>query len=558
MDELEQSREAFREAMPVCLAPDWDSIMYGIVPDVPDAMARLQDMLPDEVEQSRALLRWYDAGSLGAWWYQFPSVHQKAARTLIREVSSQSLVATIDSYQLEDIQALVRYIIAYSPNLPFSDAHCEMLLKFGLQAKNDDRGYRLSYKSMYPTSLVKLISELSFDRKSTILPTISHNFGLSLLQYIAPREINKNIFVSPLSMVLSLVLLYIAAEGKTRHEIASLLDIPSIKTMDLNLDVLHFLIPFMNVSGLALHIANALWLNKNYRPNTDFAELSQTYHRAEVAVVDFSNPETPKHINKWVKDATKGLIQQIVSSNDFNPNMAAMLVNAVYFKAHWAHKFSKTETRNEPFYLINGTSKDVSMMKRTAFFDYAAFDEFEAIVLPYKDGTFRMEIYLPHEDSLLDAKALPNWMEQFHNLNIEDNPLHSEIEWYGRTIIREPYGTLHLPEFRTDYEIELSAVLMQMGLETLFDPDEAELSNLLSEEELPVWISDVIHKTFLKVDEEGTEAAAVTFGKIAATGPPPPPPEPIFDMVVNRPFFLLIRDSESGTLFFVGQIMEPM
>ncbi|NEQ41420.1 MAG: serpin family protein, partial [Okeania sp. SIO3I5] len=245
------------------------------------------------------------------------------------------------------------------------------------------------------------------------------------------------------------------------------------------------------------------------------------------------DPESPKIINNWVKDKTQGKIDKIIE--EFKPNDVMVLLNAIYFQANWQQQFSEFSTKEMPFYLVNGTQKQHPIMFQSSRYLYYENQYFQAVNLPYKKGLVSMYIFLPREQvgleefyQVLNEKNWENWMKQFEG-GYEVN--------------------LGLPKFKNEYEVTLNDMLKSLGMQIAFQAGGADFSGMSPEK---LFISEVKHKTFVEVNETGTEAAATTSGKITLQSAVIP-----VDMLVNRPFFFAIRDNNSGTILFMGKITNP-
>jgi len=283
-----------------------------------------------------------------------------------------------------------------------------------------------------------------------------------------------------------------------------------------------------------LAIANSLWARKGVVFKEDFLKRNGDFFGATTTEVDFSNPNASNIINGWVEKNTQGKIKTIVPDK-IPRDMVLYLINAIYFKGEWATKFVKGRTANAPFFLLNGTKKTVPLMTQSASFPYFKGKDFEAVALPFGGGRMSMYVFLPAESSNLDAfcKQLSaenweKWMKQFHTME----------------------GDLWLPRFKSEYEKTLNDSLKALGMGIAFDPSQADFSGMRSPPDL--FISEVKHKTFVEVNEEGAEAAAVTSVGMRVTSVPER-----FVLRVDRPFFCAIRDSKTGAVLFMGVIVEP-
>lgn len=362
-------------------------------------------------------------------------------------------------------------------------------------------------------------------------------FGFNLFQQLQKQEEGKNLFISPSSVAIALNLLLQGADGTTQQEMLQTLELQGMSLEDLNSanQALHQLLENAD-EGVQLAIANSLWTRQGISFKPEFLQTNQQYYNAEVTELDFSRPDAPGRINTWVSEQTNGKIQKIV--DQINPDQILFLLNAIYFKGNWTRQFDPEQTREKPFFLDDGTQQSVSvpMMSQGGEYRYTETEQFQAVSLPYgKEGHLSMYIFLPRPDSSLNefsqqltAENWQTWMQRF-----------------GR---RD--GKIEIPRFKLEYEVQLNEMLKALGMETAFDPTAANFSKMT---DASVVVDEVKHKTFVEVNEEGTEAAAVTSIGVRVTSVPPPP----FQMTVDRPFFFAIRDDRTGTVLFMGSIVRP-
>ncbi|AOV09286.1 hypothetical protein BI350_16130 [Sporosarcina ureilytica] len=364
----------------------------------------------------------------------------------------------------------------------------------------------------------------------------NNEIGFELLKEIEPDE-DGNLFISPTSLFMALSMIYNGAEGSTKEEIAQTLKLDGIETEALNKANASLMNRLQKDSdSIQLDIANSIWLNKEFHFQEAFSANNQNYFNAEIEEIDIGDAASADKINKWVANATNDKITEMVTS-PLNPNMVTYLLNAVYFKGDWTYAFEEEITKNEPFYLDDGTTKEVPLMSLTEELGYMENDMFQAVELPYGDGEMNMKVFLPKAH--IDIKAFQN------ELTIENWKMwHESFE--------EKKGTVQLPRFQLDYEVLLNDALRQLGMASAFEED-ADFSKMIQENN-PIWISMVKQKTFLDVNEKGTEAAAVTGIEFETTAMPLNEP---FTMKVNRPFFIAITDTETEAIIFMGIITNP-
>ncbi len=387
------------------------------------------------------------------------------------------------------------------------------------------------------------ISKSNQAQKKSITPVDSKliaantQFGFKLFDQLTKQDAGKNVFVSPSSVTFALAMIYNGASGETQQAMAKALEVNGMSLQELNrANAALQAILASSDPKVQLNIANSLWAKKGVTFMPEFIKRNQDFYAAEVSDLDFALPSAPATINNWVNQKTNGKIDKIVETI---PSDAILyLINAIYFKGAWAQQFEKSKTKESRFTLLNGAKKQHPMMSQTGRYGYLENDEFQAIGLPYGAGSMSMYVFLPGKNSNLNAFLA--------NLNAA-----KWESWMSQ--LRPQEGNITLPRFKLEYEVVLNNALKSLGMESAFDPQRANFREMsAASPSANVFIGEVKHKTFVEVNEEGTEAAAVTSGGIRATAFIPP-----FNMVVDRPFFCAIRDNQTGTILFMGSIVEP-
>ncbi|MEE4311061.1 MAG: serpin family protein, partial [candidate division KSB1 bacterium] len=281
-------------------------------------------------------------------------------------------------------------------------------------------------------------------------------------------------------------------------------------------------------------IANSIWYRQGYSVEQDFLTVNRDYFDAQVQALDFASASAPDIINRWVNDSTNGKIKKMLSEI---PGDAVMyLINAIYFKGIWSNEFEKKMTRDDEFITLSGERIPCRMMHLKEHFKYFETDQFQAIDMPYGYGDFSMTILLP--------QAGVDINDFISNISSDDWNM-----WMPRFSSQE--GTIEMPKFTMEYESSLNDVLKSLGMAIAFTPGEANFSKINKENNL--FISNVKHKSYVKVDEEGTEAAAATSVEISLTSVR----STDFYMRVDRPFVFAIRENRSQTILFIGKMMQP-
>ena len=366
--------------------------------------------------------------------------------------------------------------------------------------------------------------------------TASPEFALNLYHQLLEQNSNRNVFVSPASISLALAMTYNGAEGTTREAIARVLHIEGMKLNEVN-SAFAGLQRAPADPKVQLNIANSLWARQGLTLNPDFLERTRQHYGAKVTTLDFSSPNAPLAINSWVKQKTENLIDSIV--NKIEPDQVLFLINAIYFKGQWKEEFKKEKTKPDQFHLADGQQKEVQMMSQSGRYLYLEYKDFQMVNLPYGTGRISMYVFLPSKDTTLN---------DFHK-----NLTSANWETWTHTFAFVP-GEVMLPRFKVEYEVDLNDALKALGMAEAFDPARANFSGMVTQDQR-LFISEARHKAVAEVNEEGTKAAAVTSIGMSTTSISVPPKP--FVMKVDRPFFFAIRDNMTGSLLFMGSVVNP-
>jgi len=354
------------------------------------------------------------------------------------------------------------------------------------------------------------------------------------------KEKGGNLFFSPYSISTALAMTWAGAGGETEKQMA---------------EVLHFTLPQaelhkafgslekqLNEAGqkgqYQLSVANALWGQAGLNFIKEFLELTQKSYGAGLREVDFMT-QTEKArltINTWVEEKTQAKIKDLIKKGVLDALTRLVLTNAIYFKGDWASQFDKKKTRDEPFKLAEDKEVTVPMMHIKETFKYWADDKLQVLQLPYKGEELSMIILLPVK---VDGLAGVEKSLTFEKLN----------EWTKG--LRTQEVVVYMPKFKMTTKFELADYLKKMGMPDAFSLPGADFSGMTGDKNL--FISNVIHKAFVAVDEEGTEAAAATAVTMKLTSAPAPPV--VFR--ADHPFIFIIRDNRSGSTLFMGRVMNP-
>lgn len=370
-------------------------------------------------------------------------------------------------------------------------------------------------------------------------------FGFRLLNAVQKAIPSGNVVLSPVSAALDLSIALNGTDGQTRQQMLAALSLSGSELGAINAANAQLIKVIRTpAKSITLSVANSLWVDSRratLRP--DYVKQTQASYEAEMIDLDFSNPSAATRINSWASKETQGRISKVIDRID--PADLALLLNAVYFKGQWAHKFDKAQTQQRDFALADGSVKQVPRMAQSGRFDYFETPQMQAIRLSFGDGDLVMEVLLPAKSSSVAA------------LEGELTPEH----WTGWQAQFAPRsGNIELPRFELKSNYRLNEPLQTLGMTRAFQPDGAQLTGMFSSAPGQpragrFFLSSVLQSTYWKVDEEGAEAAAVTTTGIRATAVARP--EQPFRMIVDRPFFCAIEDRRSGALLFVGAIYDP-
>lgn len=365
-----------------------------------------------------------------------------------------------------------------------------------------------------------------------VLVEADNHFGLRLFRAVNAAEADSNVFLSPLSISMALGMALNGASDSTFRAMAETLEKEGLSRNAINasyrslIDLLRGLDP-----KVVFDIANSIWYAEGFAVEPDFIDVNRTYFDAEVEALDFSDPRSVGVINGWVDAATRGKIETILQT--IPPGVVMYLINAIYFKGDWTYAFDPEDTEEAPFHNADGTTTEVPLMQQEATLPFARGETYRAVDLPYGDSLYSMTIVLPDE-------------------NVSLNTLVADLDaaaWQELTARLQPANVhVSLPRFMLEYETELSDVLRALGMGVAFSPFEADFTRINPAGGLS--ISRVLHKTYVEVNEEGTEAAAVTAVEIVLTSV-----GGMTTVCVDRPFLFAIRERHSGSILFVGKVM---
>ncbi len=347
-----------------------------------------------------------------------------------------------------------------------------------------------------------------------------------------------NTFLSPWNIANALSLVFAGARGETERQMSRTLNITQ-EQEGFHKAFGELIIDLEDQSreGFQLNIASGVWITEKLKLLEDYLTTIRGVYEAELAKIDFTNVRAAvQTINSWVLRQTNGKIRDLLDRLD--PATKMVLASAIYFKGDWQDQFLKTMTRDERFHLASGQTIMVPMMHQTRSFTYFEEEDFQALEMPYAGERLSMVILLPKsveklttlENTVLDPNRYDSWMSQLYRQKVR----------------------VFLPRFSFTFKLRLNSILSILGMENAFSAKLADFSGITGGRDL--FISVVIHQAFVDVNEEGTEAAAATVVVMAPTGMPPK--IPLFK--ADKPFLFLIRDSKTGSILFIGKVMNPL
>ncbi|MCT8140460.1 serpin family protein [Anaerobacillus sp. CMMVII] len=362
--------------------------------------------------------------------------------------------------------------------------------------------------------------------------TNTNEFAFQLLKSLKERD--ESILISPFSISLALAMTVNGADGDTKTAMIEAMQQTSVPLEEINQSFQALMNIMTNADPkVQLSIANSLWGREDKNFYEDFVATNKDFYDAKLTLLDFQAADAVETINKWVNQETSGKIEKIIE-DPIDHDTVLFLVNAIYFKGDWKLPFSKNRTVDKPFFTKDGKQQTVKMMSNEGAFQYFDKNGLQGIRLPYGDGRFAMDLFLPTQS-----------MDQF----LENTTKDEWLKWM--TSFQTMNGYLEMPRFSLEYENSLVEVLKTFGMEVAFDEHKANLSKIAP---VPpnLYISEVLHKTFIDVNEEGAEAAAVTSVEVKEES------APMYDfyMEVNRPFLYVIHDTETQAILFIGVTEE--
>ena len=376
---------------------------------------------------------------------------------------------------------------------------------------------------------------------TTSLVEANNKFAFDIYQVLKKEE--GNIFFSPFSIATALTMTLTGARGNTELEMQKVLHLTEIVKKKENISQKYKLLcdyinSFQQKEGILLSVANSLWLQKEFDVEQSFQQILRNMYASEIFLVDFQRETENARltINKWVEQKTQDKIKDLLSPGSINPLVRLILVNAIYFKGKWYSEFDKNLTKEDDFFLPDGEKVKVNMMTKKETCKYAENDELQVLELEYKTSNISMVLFLPRQRnglSMLESKLNMETMQSLLNS------------------MRMKEIKVFLPRFTFTSQFSLSSVLKTIGMQDAFDPMKADFTGISKSDKL--FIFDVLHKAFVEVNEEGTEAAAATGVIVGLTCVPA---EPVV-FRADHPFLFAIRERTAGSILFIGRVYNP-
>ena len=374
-------------------------------------------------------------------------------------------------------------------------------------------------------------------------------FSLALWQQVAQAQPQRNVFLSPFSVVAALMLVLEGSAGATRQALASTLRVADLPAEQLTAAVARQLAAFTKLGAEqpTLHVANGLWVDRRFALDPTYAARVREHYQAEATALDFAAPDTVAAINAWISQHTQGRIAEVLPAGSLSPEAPLVLANAVYFRGDWASKFEASATKPGLFALANGRQVQVPLMHlRSRQLGYLRGPGYQLVLLPYQGHPRSASMLLLVPDlptglpALLAGLSAASWQGWLRDLHAHHEPL--EV-------------ALTMPRFRLEWGQDLLPALRALGLAVALE-DGADFTPLGFAPGTPGFVGQVAHKTYLSVDEEGTEAAGATVVWMVGGAPDRSQPRRVA-VRADRPFGCTILDNETATILFAGAVYRP-
>jgi serpin B len=378
---------------------------------------------------------------------------------------------------------------------------------------------------------------INLNEKSAQLVEADNTFGLELFQKIREESDEENLMISPLSVSVALAMAYNGADSATKTEMENVLKLNGLTVDEINASYKMLINTLQSLDEeVVFEIANAIFYADGFSVKPAFLSVNEDVYDAEVSKLNFSSPAAVGTINGWVAEKTKDKIEKIIEQLD--PLDRMVLLNAIYFYGTWTNEFDKEGTHNLQFEKTDGTSLEVPMMSKQEKLPYASNNLFKAIKMPYGNGQYNMVVFLPvggnNSQDIIDGFSSSNWKNWMKSFEMTDRV------------------QITMPRFKYAFETQLKNVLKIMGMQKAFMPNMADFSGISDEN---LYISEAIHKSYIDVNETGTEAAAVTGLVFTTTSAGNEPP--VVPFFVDRPFVYAITENDTNAILFIGEVNHP-
>lgn len=376
------------------------------------------------------------------------------------------------------------------------------------------------------------------DEKSAQLIEADNNFGLEIFQKIRASSEEENIMISPLSISVALAMAYNGADGKTKTEMENTLKLNGLTIEEINASYEMLIAALQSLDeDVVFELANAIYYANGFSIKPGFLEVNQNSYDAEVNGLDFLSPSALETINGWVAEKTHDKIKTII--NSLSPDDRMVLLNAVYFNGIWSKEFEEDGTKMANFYLANGESKEAETMHKEDKLEYTSNSLFSAVKLPYGNGQYNMVVMLPSSDK--------------NSQDVIDNLTSENWKSWNQQFEEKEHVVVCLPRFKFSFKMPLNNVLKEMGMIDAFLGGVADFSKITEQD---LFISSVLHKSYIDVNENGTEAAAVTAITFATTSIGHEEVQKIY-FTVDKPFIFAITEKDTGAILFIGEVRNP-
>ncbi len=381
---------------------------------------------------------------------------------------------------------------------------------------------------------------INLDEKSAQLIESDNAFGLEIFQKIRKNSDEENIMISPLSISVALAMAYNGADSDTKTEMEKTLKLNGLTPEEINAAYKNLIAALQSVDEkVVFELANAIFYKEGFAVKPDFLNINKNNYDAEVSSLDFNSPSAVKTINGWVASKTHDKILSIIDK--LNPADRMVLLNAVYFNGIWTKEFNKEGTKMGNFVKKDGESIEIPLMNKEDKLEYVSNSLIEAVKLPYGKGQYNMIVMLPAQNK--------------NSQNVIDELSADNLKKWEKDFKAEDHVVVTMPRFKFAFETSLNEVLKEMGMPKAFSDQAADFSKITGKKDL--FISSVRHKSFIDVNENGTEAAAVTSITFTTTSAGPGDTVQKIYFTVNRPFVFAITEKDTGAILFMGEVQNP-